>query len=119
MVDSEPGTTIANVNNMIAQLIKAEAEIIPEFTEADIEELRLELGKIVEDTTAYDQDYEKYIAYAYENMPICPYCGAALSYSSGNLFCNMNKCFTLALEVPVTNIADIAWQMKTVNEKHK
>lgn len=104
---------------MINNIIKAEAELVPELTDKDIEELRLDFNRMIEENCQSENESAAYFSYSYENQPICPYCSSILTYTNGVLYCGVNKCFQQFLPVPVSNVSDIAWQMKTINEKHR
>ena len=103
---------------MIENIIQEEAKRLPELTDADIEELRKECNYYIENDKD-DFEYQEYLKYSYENKILCPYCGVMISYQDNIVSCETNKCFKLKLGVPVRNMADIAWKMRTINEAHK
>jgi hypothetical protein len=104
---------------MIEQLLAEEKARLPELTETEIEELRREYEKIVEEQGPTETDYSLLSLYMQENQPICPYCNSILTYFNGHLSCEVHKCFELMLPCPIANIADIAWEMKMIADNHK
>eukprot|EP00826_Nyctotherus_ovalis_P058553 TRINITY_DN8056_c0_g2_i2.p1 TRINITY_DN8056_c0_g2~~TRINITY_DN8056_c0_g2_i2.p1 ORF type:complete len:169 (+),score=27.35 TRINITY_DN8056_c0_g2_i2:164-670(+) len=80
-----------------------------------------EISSIVSEFTerSEDSDYELFLLYAYENASICPYCYSVMTYQDGRLYCAVKGCLNMQFAPDTSNIADIAWQMKTANDLHK
>ena len=104
-------------SDKVVQQIWEEEKGPAPFTDAEIDDMLLEVDKIAEDQ--YELDYSVFSLYMYENQPICPYCNSVLTFFDGSLYCDTGSCFTLDFKVPIRNIADVAWQMKYMHDVHK
>jgi len=117
---TDPEPDIIAINELIKNILLAESQLIPNFTENDIERIRLDFNKFNEDFMQNENFYEPaYLQYSFENMPVCPYCSQPAQYENGKLFCPKNRCFEIQFYLPVPNIAEIPWIMRQINEHHK
>ena len=103
----------------VEQVLEEEKGGFPEITEAEIDDILNEVGKEIEEAPPAEFDYSLFSLYMLENQPICPYCNNILTFFNYELYCEKCSKLNLKLKGDVISIADIAWQMKNMQDSHQ